>query len=391
MKLFYRYIICGVALVGTLPLYAQLKPTKSLAAMTRKAGSKIAVSKRAAAQASIQRYQQLLAEVERLKQEDARLQMQLAQQNQLQARIFDHTQRAIFRALPTTQGPVNSFTGTVFQIEHNGKKEIFGVIAAHTLQDGTESPALVSKHFTALVVKDGEPIEIPAQVVQVSSPSMADLALVKFRPVDEALFDPMELTEQDLTFPMQVYSQGYACNLLSRQAFQITSTTSTGVGTGHIPAAREGDRAGFCGSPLVNEQEKLAGIHIGSSYKTSTGYMAPAARLRELVENYHNEDATPVSIKLAGREIAQLAVNDYIKSIELLDAKNRVLWRDDMYFKFSLRRTEEELARNSDVAFIRLTVGQVRWAQEGYSHFLESDEYYPDRIVIHWSPGPEIK
>ena len=391
MKLFYRYMICAVALAGTLPLYAQVKPTKSVAAMTRKTGSKLAVSKRAATQASIQRYQQLLAEIERLKLEDARLQMQLAQQNQLQARIFDHTQRAIFRALPTTQGPVNSFTGTVFQTEHNGKKEIFGVIAAHTLQDGTESPALVSKHFTALVVKDGEPIEIPAEVVQVSSPSMADLALVKFRPEDESLFNPMELAGQDLALPMQVYSQGYACNLLSRQAFQITSKTSTGVGTGHIPAAREGDRAGYCGSPLVNEQEKLAGIHIGSSYKTSTGYMAPAARLRELVENYHDRNATPVSIKLAGREIAQLAVNDYIKRIELLDINERVLWREDTFYKFSLRKAEEELARRSDVAFIRLIVGQVRWAQEGYATFLESDEYYPDQIVIRWSQGPEIK
>ena len=332
-----------------------------------------------------------MAEVAKLEQENARLQTQLAQQNQLQARIFDHTQRAIFRALPTTQGPVNSFTGTVFQTEHNGKKEIFGVIAAHTLQDWSNNPALVSKHFTALVVKDGEPVEISAQVVQVSSPSMANLALIKFRPEDESLFDPMELTEQDLAVPMQVYSQGYACNLLSRQAFQITAKTSTGVGTGHIPAARKGDRAGFCGSPLVNEQEKLAGIHIGSSYETSTGYMAPAALLRELVENYHNKDATPVIINLAGKKIAQMPVNGYIKRIDFLDKNRQVVWHQDTSFKFSLRSAEEEIARRNDVAFIRIWVGYARWAQKGNSTFLEMDGNYPDQIITRWNQGPEVK
>ena len=99
--------------------------------------------------------------------------------------------KGIFRAYPKDQLTTHAYSGFVFKTEG----EIFGVVASHAISpDYTESE--LGPFFTARFLIDGQMVDIPAEIVQVSAPSMLDVALVKFRPEDEKLFYPFTLAAE---------------------------------------------------------------------------------------------------------------------------------------------------------------------------------------------------
>ena len=185
----------------------------------------------------------------KLEQANAKLAQENLNTKLFQEKLFDNTRPAVFRALPASQGPRNSYTGTLFEVETDGKKEVFGAIPMHALKDEYGTKGLLSYKFTAVVEQNGNLHTIPAWIVQLSSSKMGDIALVKFREQDAASLSPLVLSNTELSYSQPLYTQGYACNLLSHTLARPSGQTSLGMLTTRLPAAREGDRAGFCGSP----------------------------------------------------------------------------------------------------------------------------------------------
>lgn len=324
----------------------------------------------------------LAKRIAELKQENAKLAAQNLQEREYQNKLFDRARRALFQALAYQDSPGNALTGTIIQVNRKGKKEIFGVIASHALQGVPYLEGSLGQGFQAVYVHDNVAHVIPAKVVQFSPSSMHDLALVKFPAEYEPLFEPIVLEDFKLKLPIQGYSQGYACNLLSKQTFPIMGRTSIGMLTSHLPAAELGQRAGLCGSPVFTKDFHLAGIHIGSSYDTNVGYIAPVSAIKNLVRSYHSSKGIkPVSLKLAGREIGRLAVDEYVSRVELLDEHFNPLWKEDTQIKFSLTQAERELANYPKAAFIRLTVGHSFWEQGPKGSYVLDDASNP-RIII---------
>lgn len=309
------------------------------------------------------------------------------QEQNYQSAVFDASRRATFRAIPKDPSSVNAMTGTTFWITHNGKKEIFGVVATHALAHVFLFSGMLGREFNAIVINGNVARTIPAKVVQFTPTTMGDLALVKFPAEFEQFLHPIELKGTELTtFPSKGYAQGYARNLLSKQTFPITGKTSVGTLLSQLPKAEVGDRVGLCGSPVFTTDFHLVGIHVGSSYKTNMGYIAPVSVLQNLITSYYNPGSKPQSIVLAGREIGRLAMDEYVASLELLNAQHQYLWKYDTHAKFSLSAAEEEIAKRPDVAFVRLTIGRASWTDEETSSYIVYDEIFNARTIT--TPWP---
>ncbi len=376
MKRLFLLFVAGILLTQSTPLYAGKKPTpkKRVRLSTSRLTRLLS--------AGIQTHEALARRISELEQKNA----QLAVQNQLerayQSQLFDRARRAVFRAFPYESSSGHAFTGTIIKHNYKGHEEIFGIVATHALQGVPYSAGLfLNKEFQAVYVHGNVAHTIPAKVVQFSPFSMRDLALVKFDPEFEILFDPIPLEDFALKLPAQGYSQGYACNILSKQTFPIVGMTSVGTLTSRLPAAELGQRSGLCGAPVFTKDFRLAGIHIGSSYTTNTGYIAPLSTIKSLIQAYHAADTQPILLSIGGREIGRLAVNEFVSRIEILDASYRTLWKEDTKAKFSLGAAEEELTRHPQAAYIRLTIGKSVWEQDAKGSYILDDNSHP-RLLI---------
>lgn len=353
-----------------------------------------------ALQASKHSPQQLRVLLNKIQQENQRLRIQNAQTRSFQTQLFQTIRPSIFRALPSDQKIVNSYTGAIFQTEYEGKPEIYGVISMHALKDTPQAGGHLSQQFMALVEKEGDFVLIPAEVVQLSSSKMADVALVQFRPEDQKTLTPLVLENPDVPPTRQVYSAGYACNLFTRQSFPIAGNTSTGLLKTMIPAAHQGERSGFCGSPLVNEQAQLTAIHIGSNYGKAptldfaagnpgvitpvgadTGYATPAVYLQGLVEAYHHPDKPFWPLTFNGQEITRLTAQEYVVHAELLDKQQHVLWKADTNLKMTLHPLQVAFQTFPQARFVRLVIGKTHWKNDE-TEWVVVDDDTMHRVVL---------
>ncbi len=86
------------------------------------------------------------------------------------------------------------FSGTVFKLEYNGKKEIYGVVATHIVSSDPKDPFGVARRFNAVLYKKGvSPQKFTAEIVAASPANMLDIALVKFPKDIEPLLQPYSI------------------------------------------------------------------------------------------------------------------------------------------------------------------------------------------------------
>ncbi len=338
---------------------------------------------------------QLAQIIKKLQAENAALERQIATQHTVREHALQISRPAVFRALGA-KPYVQSFSGTIFKTTYQGKEEIFGAVPMHLLRSQDFVPGTLSYKFTAGVSTPSGIRYVPAWVVQISSSKTGDVALVKFRKEDEALLSPLTLSPNEPTFPQQAYGQGYANNLLSYQAFQLVGKTSNNILVAQIPSARLGERAGSCGSPVVNEQAQLAGIHVGSSYEPldpvkknffaafrlthspvesgDIGYVTPVSYLEKLVTSYHQPAAKLFPVVIGGHEIIRLKANEYVSRIELLDKAEHVIWKKETNVKVSFAAAETVLRLHSQTAYIRLHIGRSHWVKNEKGWYIDDTD-----------------
>ena len=331
----------------------------------------------------------------KLQAENAALECQLAAQRNTRQHVLEVSRPAVFRVLSSKHSDI-SFSGTLFKTTYQGKEEIFGVVPMHVLRTIDGVKGTLSYKFTAGVFTQTGIQFLPAYIVQISSSKTGDVALVKFRTEDEKKLSPLPLDPAEPVFPQQAYGQGFANNLLSHQSFELVGKTSNNVLLAQIPAANRGERAGFCGSPVVNAQAQLTGIHVGSRYEPQdpaqraffnafqlsnpsleqgdVGYVTPVSFLEKLVETYHHPSAKPFAVLLAGQEITRLGAQEYVSGIEILDKDERILWQKNTQFKVSYSAVETVLRLRPDAAYVRLYIGQTRWVHNEKGWHIEDTD-----------------
>ena len=159
------------------------------------------------------------------------------------------------------------------------------------------------------------------------------MSIFEVDPVTAGLFTPLHLADTPPEVGEILASGGYFNDgdfhyEPDRQVQEIhphRMITSLHVGAGPY-------REGACGSPILNEQGEVVGMHIGSSEKNQTGFAITLADIKAILKAQHQQNKIPEPLFFNGKEIAQLHINEGIISIEAFkDNKltDRVLFYHD--------------------------------------------------------------
>ncbi|MBR4682596.1 MAG: hypothetical protein IKP06_04775 [Elusimicrobiaceae bacterium] len=275
----------------------------------------------------------------------------------------------------------SAWSGSVFAVEENGERKIYGVIAAHSLAllptdliSGSQADYSLHRTFKLeMLDKTGTLHTSMGEVVWLSSPKMWDMALVKFSPWGEHLFTPFELSDKLPALGDIVEQQGFSKDLSvyvpNRQVIDITPLSfRTTMLTNRLK------RVGLCGSPVFIEEEslnetsvaKLVGIHTGSSWSKGDidediGYFTPVTFLKKFVEDYQTGGQVRFPVELKGREAISLAADEYIHAVILFDNEGHEITRHKFEEKFSHRKLESlvDLYGPFEIDFV---VKRFQWA-----------------------------
>ncbi len=274
--------------------------------------------------------------------------------------------KSIFRAYPQGQTDVHSLSGFIFQTTYQGKKEIFGVIAQHATPIPTGGGSLGSS-FTARVVQNGQVVDIPAEMVQISAPTMPDLALVKFRPEDEKLLAPLTLAKQEPVLNERLSLIGFGMEelmLITDSPLLEKSLISL-----RFPmAGNSEDWSGLCGSPVLNEANEVVGTVTGACVKQPnptfhTGFATRNLYLKTLVAAYHGDvEKASYPLILNGEKIVDLRPDEFISQITLRDKNNKTIFSQPIPNKFPYSTIMKHLPK---AQYIELYIDQVWWT--GYA------------------------
>lgn len=262
------------------------------------------------------------------------------------------------------------FSGTVFQTLHNGKKEIFGVVPAHAIARSAEDPKSLRQEFKAIMFLNGKQQEIPVKIVQISSPYFLDLALVKFPEEVLEFLSPLSLSQISVK-PSDIFHSPALEDLgfpyVGGRVVQMTTPTSFRTS---ISVAKE-ERAGMCGTPLLNDQQQIVGIHTGSTKVSENfglgdvAYVAPVDVLNSLVNAYFNEGKAKVPFVINGEKVADMNIDEHLASFSLLDEKGNILWNQEIEGRFSTLSFNKVLSQNPQARFLMLRTKRVFWNETG--------------------------
>ena len=284
--------------------------------------------------------------------------------------------RSVFRAYPLGETDAHAMSGFIFKTTYQGKEEIFGAIAQHAMILGSGGGGDVEKLFTARVMQNDQVVDIPAEVVQMSSPTFSDVALVKFRPEDEALLTPLPLAEQD---PVQDDPLTFVGFGIEKLTFLTDSPLSEKSPISlRFPVTGE-EWPGLCGSPVLNDAGEVVGTMTGIRRDAPYSYTGFATRnlyLQSLVAAYHKDvQNASFPLILGGEKITDLQPDEFVYQIILKDENSNTLLRKVINTKFSFSAIQKLLP---SARYVELYISKVWWS--GYA-LIEGNPVEGRRVI----------
>lgn len=296
--------------------------------------------------------------------------------------------KSVFRVLPTGGTSTHALSGFVFKTTYQGKEEIFGAIAAHAMPTEFLGGKILPQ-FTARVTVDNREIDIPASIVQVSSPYMLDMALVKFNPADEKLLTPLTLTADLPEIGASLQSIGFADEKLTFLKHINKQNTLTSLRVSLDNARTE--RAGMCGGPILTREGKVVGLITGDKFTAGNpaadiGFATKASYLRTLVDAYHGDIArASFPLKLGEHKIFDLNVDEHVSAIRLFDEHQNSVFDRVMIYKFPYNAVMAQLPQTR---YIYLRIGRVFWNGRA---LLQTDPYEEYSVLYDWKEKKVIR
>ncbi len=265
------------------------------------------------------------------------------------------------------EAPSIRFSGTVFSVTYNGKKEIYGAIATHIIPDVPTNPTFgIKRQFEVNFYQNGLPRIVPAEVVAASPVSVLDIALVKFPAEIEPLLKPYEIGEVLPGKPL--HSVGFnTLGIRPIEKRRILQQTPASIRTDILVPRKE--RPGLCGSAVLNAKGELVGIHTGSISQPygegDQAFVTPSRYLKALVNSYHNNGIAPVDFYINSEHSLPLNADEHIHSVVLLDAHENILWKHDVIDRFSHSSLEKALKQYPQARFVDITAQRIQWTPDG--------------------------
>ena len=269
--------------------------------------------------------------------------------------------RSVFHARGTA-GVEGAMSGTVFKTMYNGQEEVYGVISSRSIIEKLTDDGL-GKTFMADVYTEKGIVSVPVEVVEVGAPGMLGIALVKFRPEDEKLFTPLDISQQALSTQETLGIQGFVNGKMVYIPTALSGKSTLSL-RARVPGTSK-SRLGLCGAPIVNAQNQLVGIYTGSISLDGEGGMAYATRatfLTNLVAAYHQAGNGTFPLELDGKKIMDLQVDEYIPEVEFFDAAGQKLFHLKFKHKFSYGDVKSIIS-TFEPRYIDFTVSRVSWGK----------------------------
>ncbi len=392
-----RFLLLTCFLFYICPAYAQ-KPVKSGLAAVKALGAK-----QASVALSASHLSKSAAGVSLLKSASAPLSSAVSAKINAAALARKAADIHSFSAKPQPDGhifaavaerdPSVRFSGTVFEVEYNGQKEIYGAVATHIIPAAPNDLLGIPRYFVATVYLPGDPQphHIPAEIVAVSPVNMLDIALVKFAKFGEQWLTPYKLGE--ITNETELHSVGF-----THQGFvfipkrKILATLPYSIRT--TMPLRAGERSGLCGSPVLNAKNELVGIHTGSSMDApfedipafhSRSFVTPARYLKVLVDSYHNQGRGEMPFYIDDTHFINLNPDEYVVSYRLIGANRQTLTSEWINFRISHTRLESALQKNPQAKFLQLTTRKATWSTFGTALIENTapDAHLPETVYLY--------
>lgn len=252
-------------------------------------------------------------------------------------RIPQPWQYSVFQLVPADKILTNA-SGFVVETVYQGKKEIFGFISSHI----TRADLRPGDKFEVIFHIGLKSFSVPAEVLLRGNHFRLDATLVRLKPTEEFLkyVKPLKLNETGVAAYESLFSAGYAHSGQSVSPNRIVkAVTPTMITTSYTLQRHK--RAGFCGSPLLNAQNEVVGIHCGSlteenatmfspnilpknqriwpikTYEQRVSLAVPSLLLGDLIRAYHQGGSFKRPVLWNGKTVAQLDIDESIEEIQL--------------------------------------------------------------------------
>lgn len=246
-------------------------------------------------------------------------------------------QHSVFYIKPSWQMPVAA-SGFVFQTQYQGKDEIYGLISAHITPPSMQK----GEKFEVVFNTGKKPLIVQAELLLRGSSFRLDASLIRLTPTPEflAFVKPFVLNERKVVPWATLSSVGYARREASYAPNRKVRVLNPSLITTTYTLQRH-QRAGFCGSPLLNNQGEVVGLHCGSLteeawqnkpailpegqkiwpinyHSQRVSFAVPSLLLGDLVRAYHQGGSFKRPILWDSITVAEVDINEHIESITIM-------------------------------------------------------------------------
>ncbi len=207
-------------------------------------------------------------------------------------------------------------SGFVIEVEYKGQKKLWGVSAAHY---NLEKPALA----------------VPGRLVPISfiakgSSGLNDAVLFEIPEQYAQYWTPLQLSQDPLQVGQELHSLGFFKNAWHHEKGRIVKEITPHRVITSLQVDPDHTRAGACGGPILNTQDEVVGMHVGSSKRNQIGYMVPVQHIRDLISAYYRQDGSPQPLIFNGHNLGPIHINEHIDRVEVRE-RGRLIRSRDMY------------------------------------------------------------
>lgn len=235
---------------------------------------------------------------------------------------------------PEKQQP--SATAVVFKTHYNGKEEVWGATAAHIAKG-------MGNRLSLVFYNGSKRIDVPAEVVQYGPNMISDLALLKLPENLPPEIVPLPLSDAPAKTGEAFIAGGYSNHRFIYTGKQhLQKDNSRFLRTDFFVPLK--NRAGLCGSPLINAQGEVAGILCGSIWEADVAFAANTNVLSYLLEAQHKGSAD-IPLVAGSIKLGDIKTTEHIHSVEALNAQRQTIGKYD---------TQNRLPQSTMLALLKL-------------------------------------
>ena len=235
---------------------------------------------------------------------------------------------------PEKQQP--SATAFVFKTHYNGKEEVWGATAAHIAKG-------MGNRLSLVFYNGSKRIDVPAEVVQYGPNMISDLALLKLPENLPPEIVPLPLSDAPAKTGEAFIAGGYSNHRFIYTGKQhLQKDNSRFLRTDFFVPLK--NRAGLCGSPLINTQGEVAGILCGSIWEADVAFAANTNVLSYLLEAQHKGSAD-IPLVAGSIQLGDIKTTEHIHSVEALNAQRQTIGKYD---------TQNRLPQSTMLALLKL-------------------------------------